>query len=516
MVAKYLTIGYELTIFFPEAQHCARKILVSSTTSNKAEKACRILKLSTDVVIKFKPKLEKLKLLVDFVKLSIIENPTDPLEFYMLLLWLLLFDISISSCVDGAPPNRGTADNLESASKQRQWEQERRQREEFQKEEIAKYVKYMKYLETVLNILQATPQWKEAMQSMTQEEMRGGKIAEMVDKLEPHIIEQLAKAKILELQRLEQEIKDQLNADNGAIHNIKIPEHLDFNNWETFSQEDLRKLVVKIVADMDELEEQRKHDFKQYELKNKAEEDHRMAQMIQTEREQYIRQMKEQRRRHSKHEPLKHPGSRNQLRKVWEDTDKLDKNTYDPTTLFGLHDRNNDGYWSYHELNTIFLPEIEKLSNFSDLERLEELYRMRDHVMKQMDTDGDHRISRAEFLSDREAQEEKQDQGWEDIGDKEQYTKEELEIFEKEYAKQQGWGEYAYSTPAPTSDPSQMNHVDQASMQKLGSFSDQLDGTFSQQLHQIPVQHLKPLQPMQHQRMNKQPVQQRIDKIYGV
>lgn len=30
----------------------------------------------------------------------------------------------------------------------------------------------MGYLETVLTILQATPQWKEAMQSMTQEEMR--------------------------------------------------------------------------------------------------------------------------------------------------------------------------------------------------------------------------------------------------------------------------------------------------------------------------------------------------------
>lgn len=31
--------------------------------------------------------------------------------------------------------------------------------------------------------------------------------------------------------------------------------------------------------------------------------------------------------------------------------------------------------------------------------RLEELYRMRDHVMKQMDTNGDHRISLAEFLA---------------------------------------------------------------------------------------------------------------------
>lgn len=44
----------------------------------------------------------------------------------------------------------------------------------------------------------------------------------MVDNLEPHIIEQLVKAKILELQRLEQEIKDQLDADGGATHNIKV------------------------------------------------------------------------------------------------------------------------------------------------------------------------------------------------------------------------------------------------------------------------------------------------------
>lgn len=47
---------------------------------------------------------------------------------------------------------------------------------------------------------------------------------------------------------------------------------------------------------------------------------------------------------------------------------QLDKDVYDPTTLFRLHDRNGDGYWSYDELNTILLPEIEKL-NFSDVER---------------------------------------------------------------------------------------------------------------------------------------------------
>ncbi|VDO17377.1 unnamed protein product, partial [Brugia timori] len=88
-----------------------------------------------------------------------------------------------------------------------------------------------------------------------------------------------------------------------------------------------------------------------------------------------------------------------------------------------------------------------------------------------------------------EAQEEKPDQGWEDIGDKEQYTKEELEIFKKEYAKQQGWGEYAYSTPAPTPNPSRMEQPYQIPV-------DSLDNTDIKQHHQM-VQHVEPIQPMQ-------------------
>ncbi|VDO15317.1 unnamed protein product, partial [Brugia timori] len=95
---------------------------------------------------------------------------TDNLLMFSQL--LLSFCVLISLYIDAAPPNRDTVDELQSVDKQRQWDQEQQRREEMQKEEIAKYVKYMKYLETVLSILQATPQWKEAMQNMTQEEMR--------------------------------------------------------------------------------------------------------------------------------------------------------------------------------------------------------------------------------------------------------------------------------------------------------------------------------------------------------
>lgn len=446
---------------------------------------------------------------------------------WLFCILLLFCEFLIPLCIDAAPPYRESSDQQNLNSDYR-LEREQRDRMEEQKKEVAKYVKYMNYLVNVLNILQATPQWKVAMQNMTQEEMRDGKIAELVDHLEPHVIEQLAKVKLLELQRLKEE-RDQLKANSDPTDSIKVPEHLDFSNWETFSKEDLRKLVVKTVADMEELEGQRREDFKKYEMKKKAEEDHRVAQMTEVERIQYLRQMEEQRQRHNNHEKLKHPGSRDQLEEAWEDTDKLDKDTFDPRTFFALHDLNSDGYWSYDELSTIFLAELGKIYNSTDPdsdpnERIEELYRMREHVMIQMDKNGDRQISLDEFLTDSEVQSDTPDRGWEDIGDKEQYTKEELEEFEKEYARQRGWGEYAYSTPAPTLLPSirpakQMTgHPDQLPVLKPGELTARESVNKPVQYSQIPVQHPVQLNIPIEQQAIQQPAHQsqQVDKTYGI
>ena len=44
------------------------------------------------------------------------------------------------------------------------------------------------------------------------------------------------------------------------------------------------------------------------------------------------------------HEKIHHPGSKDQLEEVWEETDHLDKDDFDPKTFFKLHDSNSDGY----------------------------------------------------------------------------------------------------------------------------------------------------------------------------
>lgn len=81
----------------------------------------------------------------------------------------------------------------------------------------------------------------------------------------------------------------------------------------------------------------------------------------------------------------------------------MSKDNFDPRTFFALHDLNGDGYWNDDELEALFQLELEKVYNETDpdddpKERIEEMYRMREHVVKQMDKNEDRLISLDEFL----------------------------------------------------------------------------------------------------------------------
>ncbi|CAJ0610220.1 unnamed protein product [Cylicocyclus nassatus] len=298
---------------------------------------------------------------------------------------------------------------------------------------------YSKYLEEVVKILESDPKFSEKIRGMPEEDIKSGKIADHIDDLDSHVFDKLTKAKLDELERLRVQIQKQIEADGGA-HNVKMPEHLDATNWEKFGKEDLRRLILRTVQDMEEMDKQRQKEFKEYEMRKKAEEDHKFAQMEEQERAKAMHEAEEARKRHNEHEKLKHPGSRDQLEEVWEETDHMDKDNFDPRTFFALHDLNGDGYWNADELEALFQKELEKLYNETNpdddpRERMEEMYRMREHVTKQMDKNGDRLISLEEFLQDTEAQTPDDDPGWKDIGDQQVYTDEELQQFEKEYAK---------------------------------------------------------------------------------
>ncbi|KAI6215256.1 EF-hand domain-containing protein [Aphelenchoides besseyi] len=362
---------------------------------------------------------------------------------------------------------------------------------------------YSKYLEQVVKILEGDEKFRDRIKTMNEDDIKTGKIADHIEDLSPDVFDQLTKAKLSELERLREQI-DQDIKRTGDASKIAIPDHIDVYNWEKFHKEDLRKLILKTVEHMDEIDRNRREQFKEYEMKKKAEEDHRLNQLPPKEREEELRKLDESKKRHKEHEKVKHPGGREQLEEVWEETDHMDKDSFDPKTFFALHDLNGDGYWNDDELEALFQIELAKVYNETDpdddpREKVEEMYRMREHVVGQMDKNKDRLISLDEFLQDNEAtvDDKKPDAGWDDIADTKLYTDEELQQFEKEYAKQQGWGEGAYDpiTDAPS-------HLDQNPH------------------HQVPVQH-PPQQPL----VNHQPQQPEVvtpkapkvvDPVYGV
>lgn len=74
---------------------------------------------------------------------------------------------------------------------------------------------------------------------------------------------------------------------------------------------------------MEEIDKQRREQFKEYEMKKKAEEDHKLAQMQPDQRAEEQRKLEESKKRHNDHEKVKHPGGRQQLEEVWEETDHV-------------------------------------------------------------------------------------------------------------------------------------------------------------------------------------------------
>ncbi|CAB3399881.1 unnamed protein product [Caenorhabditis bovis] len=382
---------------------------------------------------------------------------------------------------------------------------------------------YSKYLEEVVQILESDPKFYERLRGMNETDIKKGNIADHIDDLDSAVFDKLHKAKFAEIERLREQIAKQIEADGGA-HNVKMPEHLDVQNFEKFHKEDLRKLIQKTVADMEAIDQERKEKFKQYKLQKKAEEDHRLAQMTPEEREKVRRKAEEAMKRHNQHENLKHPGSRDQLEEVWEESDHLEKDQFNPRTFFALHDLNGDGYWNDAELEALFQIELEKMYNETNpdddpKERLEEMYRMREHVSKQMDTNGDRLISLQEFLADTEAQTPNKDEGWKDLGQEQIYTDEELQAFEKEYAAKNGWGENAYlgkEVVIPRSDEQhpaqnqqqQYQHQQPPQQQQQVPPAHQPVHPAQQVQQQPPVQQQAPPQQQQQQQPPQQPPQQ--------
>ncbi|XP_071482302.1 nucleobindin-2-like isoform X2 [Diadema antillarum] len=300
-------------------------------------------------------------------------------------------------------------------------------------------LEYERYLREVIQVLEADPEMKAKMDEMDTDDLLSGKFGKQLNNVGNHIRSQLDDLKRKEIQRLRIVARKKMEEHAGADTQTNLLDfiaHVDFRNEHTFEEADLNNLLQKATKDLEENDRQRRQEFKRYEMEKELKRRTELKHMEAKERAEAERQYREEREQLRHHSKVNHPGSKKQLEEVWEKTDHLEKGDFNPKTFFFLHDANSDGFLDAFELEALFIKEVEKIyqgrKNVDVQEKFEELSRMREHVVNQIDGNKDKMVSLEEFMEAAAASDFDDESEWQDLNKEDQFTEEELNAYQEE------------------------------------------------------------------------------------
>ncbi|XP_072348672.1 nucleobindin-1-like [Scyliorhinus torazame] len=307
---------------------------------------------------------------------------------------------------------------------------------------------YDRYLREVIDVLETDTHFREKLQTADVEDIKSGKLSSELDLVSHHIRTRLDELKRQEVSRLRMLIKAKMDAEQGEnvqidhLNLLKQIEHLDPKNSHTFEARDLELLIRAATKDLENYDQAHHEEFKRYEMLKEHERREYLKTLDEEKRQMEEARFSQMKQKHREHPKVNVPGSRDQLKEVWEETDGLDPNEFNPKTFFRLHDTNNDGVLDEQELEALFTKELEKVydpKNEEDdmMEMEEERLRMREHVMSEVDTNKDRLVSLGEFLKSTEKKEFLEPEEWETLDETQIYTEEELRQYEHELTEQE-------------------------------------------------------------------------------
>ncbi|XP_037333118.2 nucleobindin-1 [Pungitius pungitius] len=302
---------------------------------------------------------------------------------------------------------------------------------------------YDRYLREVIEVLETDPHFREKLQTANSEDIKNGRLSKELDLVGHHVRTRLDELKRQEVSRLRMLLKAKLDSTNTQSLQmdhaslLKQFEHLDPHNQNTFEAKDLELLITTATKDLENYDVERHEEFKRYEMLKEHERREYLKGLDQEKREREEKRLQDLKDKHRQHPKVNAPGSVAQLREVWEETDGLDPQEFNPKTFFKLHDTNEDGVLDEQELEALFTKELEKVydaKNEEDdmMEMEEERLRMREHVMKNVDANQDRLVTLEEFLKSTEKKEFSNPKEWETLETSPVYTEEELQRFEVE------------------------------------------------------------------------------------
>ncbi|KAF3814819.1 hypothetical protein GH733_017095 [Mirounga leonina] len=328
---------------------------------------------------------------------------------------------------------------------------------------------YHRYLQEVINVLETDGHFREKLQAANAEDIKSGKLSRELDFVSHHVRTKLDELKRQEVSRLRMLLKAKMDAEQEPnvqldhLSLLKQFEHLDPQNQHTFEARDLELLIQTATRDLAQYDAAHHEEFKRYEMLKEHERRRYLESLGEEQRKEAERKLEEQQRRHREHPKVNVPGSQAQLKEVWEELDGLDPNRFNPKTFFILHgkvpqgpdpprtqypprylvspsDINSDGVLDEQELEALFTKELEKVydpkNEEDDMREMEEeRLRMREHVMKNVDTNQDRLVTLEEFLASTQRKDfGDTGEGWETVEMHPAYTEDELRRFEEELA----------------------------------------------------------------------------------
>ncbi len=182
---------------------------------------------------------------------------------------------------------------------------------------------YAHYLDEVMNALEEDKDFKEVMGRVRDiEDVKSGGIAIHLAVVDHKVRTKLDEIKRREIQRLKELATDyyELTNDIDREHmKIDDHDHIDHKNAHTFEVEDLRRLIKTTAKHLDELDERRHQEFKNYELEKEYQKHEKLEKMNDTEKQIFQKELVDQEKKHKNHPKLHHPGSKQQLKEVWEE-----------------------------------------------------------------------------------------------------------------------------------------------------------------------------------------------------
>lgn len=304
-------------------------------------------------------------------------------------------------------------------------------------------LEYDRYLKEIITVLEDDEEFRKKMENANPDHFKTGEIAKELNFLSHNVRTKLDEIKRQELTRLRTLVKEKSERDDEH-KNIQASGHVEADK-EGFNEEDLKRLIQQTTADLQAADEDRKKDFKEYELDKEHRRREKLKSMDERSRAEEDVKFKDMKEKHAQHPNLHHPGSKAQLEEVWEETDGLPKEEFNPKTFFKLHDLNQDNFLDQGELEALFQKELDKVYDPSrpedDMrERMEEMARMREHVMKEIDKNKDGMVSFDEFMEESQRQSFDQDPGWDTLEKESFYNENDIQDYERQLAAMQAQG----------------------------------------------------------------------------